>query len=115
MRNNAIHIASSTSETVRGGGYAVKCLLLLLALLCSSAVMAADYHFRPIDKEFDRIASQLYSLDYNNQRDKADPKLLDCLDAIARSARISSSRRGLCFGGCVWDSSALCQKSALPC
>lgn len=87
MRNNAIHIASSTSETVRGGGYAVKCLLLLLALLCSSAVMAADYHFRPIDKEFDRIASQLYSLDYNNQRDKADPKLLDCLDAIARQRK----------------------------
>ena len=104
MRNNAIHIASSTSETVRGGGYAVKCLLLLLALLCSSAVMAADYHFRPIDKEFDRIASQLYSLDCSTAS-----------TPLPGSARISSSRRGLCFGGCVWDSSALCQKSALPC
>lgn len=88
MRSFAINILSLLSQSIRGERHVLLFVLLLSTLFCPASIYAADsvgYHFRPIDKEFDCIAQQLYTLDYRNQRDKADARQLDRLDAIARS------------------------------
>lgn len=74
-------------QSTRGERRAVMFVLFFSAWFCSAFVYASDsvgYHFRPIDKEFDRIALQLYTLDLRNQRERADGRLVASLDDIAR-------------------------------
>ena len=86
-------------QSTRGERRAVMFVLFFSAWFCSASVYASDsvgYHFRPIDKEFDRIALQLYTLDLRNQRERADGRLVASLDDIARrrgNKQLVDSRR----------------------
>ena len=60
-------------------------LLLLFALTVSAGEYS--YHFKPIQKEFDEIASRLNKADYDNVRQDINPQWLDQLDSIARVSK----------------------------
>ena len=55
---------------------------IILFLLFSLAAFADEYsyHYKPIQKDFDKIATRLNQADYNNERQDIDPHQLDQLD-----------------------------------
>lgn len=62
---------------------------IILFLLFSLAAFADEYsyHYKPIQKDFDQIATRLNQADYNNERQDIDPHQLDQLDSIARLSK----------------------------
>lgn len=59
--------------------------LVILMLLVSVGASAYEYLFKPIDSQFDTIASKLNRLDFDNKREVISPSVIARLHQIAKS------------------------------
>lgn len=61
-------------------------LFAAISLIISATALGHEYHFKVIDKSFDKIGQQLYDLDFDNRRESVSPALLDKLDQMAKAS-----------------------------